>query len=198
MKRKAPPSPAEVLRLRLELQYVEPLIWREVDVISSTRLDELHYVIQVVMGWEDDHLWAFQAGERRFERPHEEPSVCGDLTEDASAISIETVLSGRGRRVLYNYDFGDDWLVAITMVSAGPLEQSVHHPRCVAGERAGPLEDSGGPPGYERLLEVRKKPRSREAKALLEWAGEDWDPGAFDIQAANKELARLLAPRRLQ
>ena len=66
MKRKAPPSPAEVLRLRLELQYVEPLIWREVDVISSTRLDELHYVIQAVMGWEDDHLWAFQAGERRF------------------------------------------------------------------------------------------------------------------------------------
>jgi hypothetical protein len=31
---------------------------------------------------------------------------------------------------------------------------------------------------------------------LLEWVGEDWDPGAFDLAAVNKDLSTLRAQRR--
>ena len=197
MKRKTAAAGSNVYRLRLELQYVKPFIWREVEVLSVMRLDALHRAVQIVMGWEDCHLWAFQAGERRFQPPDEEGLGFGEAGENPATASIEMVLPEPGSRILYNYDFGDDWLVAISVVKTTQPEESVRYPRCVAGERAGPLEDSGGPPGYERLIAARKKPKSREAKELLEWAGEDWDPDEFDIDAVNKELAGLPAPRRL-
>ena len=198
MKRKATTAAASrVYRLRLELQYLEPVIWREIEVLSSMSLEGLHHALQIVMAWEDCHLWSFQAGQRRYEPAHDDPFGFGDKAENPGKVSVGAILSDIGSRLLYTYDFGDDWLIAITVVSVAAPEGGLRYPRCVAGERAGPLEDSGGPPGYERLLAARKKPRSREAKELLEWAGEGWDPDEFDIDAANKELAGLPAPRRL-
>jgi hypothetical protein len=198
MKRKATTAAASrVYRLRLELQYLKPVIWREIEVLSVMRLDALHRVIQVVMGWEECHLWAFEAGRRRFEPVNDDPFGFGNNAEDPRKVSLEAVLPDNRSRLTYTYDFGDDWLMAIVVAGVQPPEQGVRYPRCVAGERAGPLEDSGGPPGYEQLLAARKKPRSREAKELLEWAGEDWDPEHFDIESINEDLAGLPAPRRL-
>lgn len=196
MKRKVA-APVRVYRLRLELQYLRPAIWREIEVLSSMTLQALHDTIQIVMGWEDCHLWAIEAGERRFEPPHDDAGAFGEKAEDPRAISVGEALPDSKSHLLYNYDFGDDWLVTLTVAAIAAPASGVRFPRCVAGERSGPLEDSGGPPGYERLLTARKKPRSREAKELLEWVGEDWDPERFDIDAVNKELAGLPAPRRL-
>lgn len=197
MKRKAAAGAPSVYRLRLELQHLKPVIWREIEVLSVTRLDALHRAIQIVIGWQDYHLWSFLAGKRRFEPADEEASEFGEPAEDAATVALETVLRDTGGRILYNYDFGDDWLVTVSVLAVTAPEQNVRYPRCVAGKHAGPLEDSGGPPGYERLLAARKKPKSREAKELLEWAGEGWDPEHFDIEAVNEELAGLPAPRRL-
>jgi hypothetical protein len=197
MKRKTATRPARVCRLKLELKDVEPRVWRELEVLSGTRLTRLHRAIQIAMGWEDYHLWSFQMGERRFERPGEELSDLGEPPEDAGEVSVETLLPEPGTRIVYNYDFGDDWLIVVTLVETAAPTTGVRYPRCIAGERAGPLEDSGGPPGYERLLAARKKPKSREAKELLQWAGEGWDPDRFDLEVVNKQLARLPAPRRV-
>jgi hypothetical protein len=196
MKRKAKAAPTRVYRLRLELQDLEPLIWRELDVRPDMSLSDLHRAIQIVMGWEDYRLWAFQAGEQRFERPGEELGGLGEPAQDAAATSIEMVLPEEGSHLVYTYDFGDDWMVTISVVNIGLSESGVRYPRCIAGERAGPLEDSGGAPGYEALIAAHKKPGSPEAKELLEWAGEGWDPHVFDLDAINQALTRLRASRR--
>ena len=52
--------------LRIEIKYIEPLIWRRVAVRTSTNLMALHMVIQSTMGWLDYHLWEFTANERKY------------------------------------------------------------------------------------------------------------------------------------
>ncbi len=52
--------------LKVTLDHVEPEVWRRVQVPASASLDDLHIILQIVMGWEDEHLYDFTAGKRRF------------------------------------------------------------------------------------------------------------------------------------
>ncbi len=187
----------EIFRLNITLMDCKPSVWREVEVASSMTLARLHDVLQVLMGWDDCHLWAFEAGKRRFEPP--DPDVRTQLVagDDPDQVTLGALLTGKGSRLRYNYDFGDDWWLDIKVLAIGKPELKVRYPRCLAGERAGPPEDCGGSHGFEELLAARKNPRSSHAKELLEWVGPDWNPEAFNLTLTNKVLAGLPAPRRL-
>ena len=45
-----------LLQLRIQLQSVEPAVWRQVLVPESITLPKLHQVIQAPMGWLDSTL----------------------------------------------------------------------------------------------------------------------------------------------
>ena len=47
-----------IYQLKISLQHIEPLIWRRVQT-DDCSLDELHEIIQAVMGWDDMHMYAF-------------------------------------------------------------------------------------------------------------------------------------------
>ncbi|MFW6146484.1 MAG: plasmid pRiA4b ORF-3 family protein [Planctomycetota bacterium] len=47
------------MTIRIELEGTSPPIWRRVAVPADVTLGDLHAVIQVAMGWEDDHLHEF-------------------------------------------------------------------------------------------------------------------------------------------
>jgi hypothetical protein len=64
----------------------------------------------------------------------------------------------------------------------------------IKGKRACPPEDCGGVYGYLRLLEVLADPADEEHAELREWAGEDFDPERLDLEAINRDLARLARP----
>jgi hypothetical protein len=72
-----------------------------------------------------------------------------------------------------------------------PREAKVKYPRCTAGARACPPDDSGGFPGYENLLHILGNPKHQEHADMLEWVGGPFDPEAFDLAAANRELGKL-------
>ena len=46
-----------VARIRIELQDIEPKIWRRVDVPLSSTLLALHDIIQAAFGWTHSHLF---------------------------------------------------------------------------------------------------------------------------------------------
>jgi hypothetical protein len=62
---------------------------------------------------------------------------------------------------------------------------------CIAGKRACPPDDCGGPWGYEEFLEAIRNPEAPEHEEMLEWAGGEFDPVAFDIEKANARLKNL-------
>ena len=46
-------------QIKMTLKWSNPKIWRRVLVPSDMKLGALHTVIQVVMGWENDHMHQF-------------------------------------------------------------------------------------------------------------------------------------------
>jgi hypothetical protein len=52
----------EIATVCIELRHTNPLIWRQVEVLTSITLKVLHDIIQAVMGWFDYHLWEFTIG----------------------------------------------------------------------------------------------------------------------------------------
>ena len=62
---------------------------------------------------------------------------------------------------------------------------------CLDGANACPPEDCGGTGGYADLLEILANPAHEEHKKYRRWAGEDFNPEAFDLAAANAALQRL-------
>ena len=49
----------DIMQLKVRLLGISPMIWRRVVVPVSISLHELHGVLQVAMGWESIHLFAF-------------------------------------------------------------------------------------------------------------------------------------------
>src|SRR3954469_3036541 len=52
----------QIARLAIALDEVEPPVRRRIEVPLTIRLDRLHQVFQVVMGWENYHLYEFRTG----------------------------------------------------------------------------------------------------------------------------------------
>ena len=83
---------------------------------------------------------------------------------------------------------GDNWDHTIQVEKMLAAEPGVRYPRCIAGKRACPPEDCGGPWGYGDFLDAIQNPKHERHEEMLEWVGGEFDPEAFDIEAVNEEL----------
>ncbi len=168
--------------LKMVLKYIDPPIWREVEVPKGTTLHQLHQVLQVVMGWTNSHLYLFDVAGRMYG----EPSVEWEFeVRDSTDTTLEEIVSDNSLSFYYEYDLGDSWMHEITVqrVEEGATEE---RPRCKGGSRACPPEDCGGPGGYAYFLEAIADPEHEEHLSMLEWAGGDFDPEEFDAGAIDR------------
>ncbi len=53
-------GPEKIARLAIALDEVKPPVRRRIEVPFAVRLDRLHRVLQIVMGWEGYHLCEFR------------------------------------------------------------------------------------------------------------------------------------------
>ena len=58
-----------IARVRIELDGINPPVWRRVDVPLTITMRGLHDVIQAVMPFENCHLFRFDIGDRRYGTP---------------------------------------------------------------------------------------------------------------------------------
>ncbi|GAB3687698.1 plasmid pRiA4b ORF-3 family protein [Nocardiopsis oceani] len=144
-----------VYRLLIELDGTHPSVWRRVEVPATMPLVHLHMLIQSVMGWENSHMHGFEFGRRRYSA-YEDMIHEGDL--DEYEFRVGDVLSRKGSKGTYTYDFGDDWLHLITVEATGEADPDIFYPRLLDGAGAGPPEDCGGVGGFEHLRTMRDHP----------------------------------------
>ena len=57
-----PRSVDQVAQLKVALSQVRPPIWRRVLLPATATLGDLHEMIQVLFGWDGDHLHVFEVG----------------------------------------------------------------------------------------------------------------------------------------
>lgn len=176
------------LQIKVSLRRVKPPIWRRLVVPASLTLDRLHTVLQQAMGWTDSHLHAFEADGVRYAVPDPDDWV---PVRDERRTKLSTVLREPGDRLRYEYDFGEGWehdVVVEEVVAPAPAGEPAV--RCLAGRRACPPEDCGGPWGYADVLDALAQPDDPEHADRLAWLG-PYDPAAFDRDEVDERLAQL-------
>ncbi len=179
---------ARIYTLRLELEDIEPLIWRRLHVAATITLPRLHSVLQVVMGWTNSHLHSFRIGDREYSNAEELDEL---NMLDVKGRKLEALLGDTIREFGYLYDFGDSWEHRIVVESIATPKADGFYPLCVGGERACPPEDVGGTGGYQNFLEAIANPDHEEHESMRVWIGGVFDPEGFDINSVNRELRRL-------
>jgi hypothetical protein len=192
--RSAVKEPEKTYQLRIELEGVSPPIWRRVLVPGNISLGRLHAVIQVAMGWDNDHLHQFIVDKQFYSDPDFELNEFGDMpgARNEHKTVLMNVAPRAGKVLGYEYDFGDSWTHRIKVEKIIKQETSAKSAvECIEGARACPPEDCGGVWGYQDMLQVLKDPEHEEHESTLEWLGEEFDPEAFDMEAINKVLRRF-------
>ena len=205
--------------VRVDLVGARPPVWRRLELPSTLRLDELHGVLQAVFGWTDSHLHRFSLGDSAWDDSAEHFLCPYDVEEGeddgvpACDVRLDEVLAEPGDRLLYTYDYGDQWDHLLVVEQVGATVDGV---RCTDGRRAAPPEDSGGvwdwdadaappfeladaqaalalwdveralPPEIAQLLRhVELLPAERVVRDLLEAADLDGPVDVDDLMAAE-------------
>ena len=177
-------------RLHVQLEDIEPLIWRTIWVESAMTLGQLHHILQAAMGWTDAHLHQFDIQGVMYSLPHPDDDE-GIPMIDERRVLLKDLLS-TNLEFEYLYDFGDSWRHRITVDQVEKQDQPMGAAHVEDGSGACPPEDSGGSWAYQEFLDGQKKnPRDKEVIAFLRWAGEDFDPHCFERRAANSALLRM-------
>jgi hypothetical protein len=125
----------QATRLKVQLKYFKPPIWRSVVVPSPATLGDLHRVIQIVFGWDGDHLHAFRVGSHNYS----DPSFGLEETGEEEDVRLRDAFSGKVTAG-YEYDFGASWQHEITQQKLLPLDPAATYPVCVAFQGESPEE----------------------------------------------------------
>ncbi|MEC9400530.1 MAG: plasmid pRiA4b ORF-3 family protein, partial [Myxococcota bacterium] len=170
---------ARIYTLRVEVALIHPPIWRGVEVPSITSLATLHLILQRLLGWDNSALYEFEcAGERFGAIDYDTLGRDDPRAYDVRDVWLSRLLGESRRKMRYIYDpLGEAWEHELTLIAAGTPEDGVRYPRCVGGERSGPLRGIGGVIGYQELLRRWRDRRERPADAL--WPAH-FDPEYFD------------------
>lgn len=187
-------SSSSIYRLRVSLVDLDPEIWRTVDVPSSFKLIEFHIVIQILMNWENSHLWNFVVENDEYTDPSYLENFYGDSApKDATKIKLLDALRNPKDSIEYIYDFGDNWVHSIVLEDISEKDPKTSYPICISGEFAAPPEDCGGPMGFCDLMEIMNDPEHEEYESVKEWLGDDYNPHDFDLKSINVQLQKIFS-----
>ena len=177
----------KIHQYKVTLRHIQPPIWRRFQVEDERTFEDLHTVIQIVMGWEMSHLYAFNVNKELITDGQTRQEM-GELGRDAEDTTLKKLLKKEGATFTYTYDFGDSWEHDLVLEKILPIDPDRIYPYCLDGARACPPEDCGGVPGYLEILDTLKKPKSKAYKELMERLDEDFDPEAFTADEIYEEI----------
>jgi len=184
--RKKPPE--RVFQIHFKLGGCRPPIWRRLLLRETMWLSRLHDSIQASFDWYDYQTHVFAFGDLRFGNPVKREDL---VVEDDRDVTLADLGLENHVHFAYTYNFDDGWQLEAAVESVGPIKKGVRFPRCVAGERAGPPEDCGGPEAYHDMLASIKEPDTELGREWLDWLGPNYDPDACDLAKINRALRKL-------
>lgn len=146
---------AEVYQTHVWIRGISPMIWRRLLIRSDSTIADLHYTLQIAFGWSGLHLHRFHIHGQDYGI-----SLIGGpgFSSDPRKVHLGDFQFRTNERFLYEYDFGDLWEHEVRIERRMAAAAKAIYPVCIAGRRAGPEEDCGGPWAYMeyvRLVQIR-------------------------------------------
>ncbi len=183
----APPPADEIARLSVEIDDVTPRVARCVEVPVDIRLDDLHFVLQIAIGWQNGHPFEFSIGGKIWDL-HDREAETNPLPAGQATLADILAL---GNTFKYDYVLGEDWEHTVTLLWRGGARPGLRYPHLVGVEGRCPPADIGGPIGYETYLRTIADPASISHAEMLEFDAPDFDPAVVDEAALRENLASL-------
>ena len=199
---------AAVLKVTLRLENRQ--VWRRLVVPINKTFNQLHQIIQTAFEWQDYHLHDFfvygkadNTGNHITEGHNERNQkpiinlVCDQEAFDypgqvnmklEKGVKLSEYIPAC-EKLIYNYDFGDDWNHDIEVESIIENYES-NYSVCLEGEGNTPPEDVGGEYGYEEFLKILADPDHPEYEHMVKW-GRMQRYQEFAIDSINRGLKGL-------
>ena len=129
-----------MVRLRLVLRGVSPLIVRTIEVPAAVTLVVLNEAMLILFGWSGEHLHEFTIRAVGYSTDW---AVDAD---DSRKVTLDSLGLRVSERFCWAYDFFAGWIVDIRVEAITPEQGS--RISCLSGRRAGPPEWCGGHDGF--------------------------------------------------
>tara|TARA_B110000444_G_C18700083_1_gene528529 strand:- start:215 stop:694 length:480 start_codon:yes stop_codon:yes gene_type:complete len=118
--------------IQVHLEYKEDVI-RDIEISSTSNLEELHYEIITAFKLEKNELASFYMTNKDFELLQEIPLLSIDEKENSmigmNEIIISSILKKQDDQLLYIYDFMKMWRFLITLTEKE--EEIISGPKCI-------------------------------------------------------------------
>jgi site-specific recombinase XerC len=169
------PKPIVTFQLKISIQDIHPMIWRRIRVSSNCSIADLHYIVQIAMGWTDSHLHRFIINGAEYGIAQ----IGGiSFTSDPHKVRLADFGLRENQRFFYEYDFGDYWQHEILVEKILTSKSNNLDPVCIGGKRACPPEDCGGAERFMAMVQKQKNCSARAKKRFEE----------FDKELVNSRL----------
>ena len=166
----------QCLQLKVTLKRWRPPIWRTVLLPATASLSRLHKVIQLLYGWDGDHLHAFRVGRAVYSDPGFEL----ETARDEQRMAVRDALAAAGGKMIYEYDFGAGWTHEVALQKQLPRDPVADYPVCVKFSGDSPAEYP-----EEESWDAGEAGEDETAEGGLAKV----EP--FDLAAVNRKLAAL-------
>jgi hypothetical protein len=178
---------SEIARLAVEIDDVMPRVARIVEVPTDIRLDDLHFVLQIAIGWQNGHPFEFRIGGAAWGMPDRDADAA---VVPAQSATLDDILAC-GDTFKYDYVLGEDWEHTVRLLARTPAQPDLRYPHLVGAEGRCPPADIGGPVGYETYLRSIADPASVNHEDMLDFDAPDFDPHIVNEAALRQNLADL-------
>ena len=168
-----------VYQFHFALRNISPRVWRRIELSANHSLADLQRAIQISFGWSDEYQHRFCI--RHHYLGASRPGgllLCGN----PAAMTLSQFAFRVNERFTYEYNFYDGWVIDVCFEGEHDVKTKSAYPRCIAGARRAPAEDSGG---AERFME-RDVP---ESASIRQAPHQVWQ---------LRELAKLLNDHALE
>lgn len=185
-----------IYRLRVQLDDVDPAIWRELYVDAGITLRQLHHILQVVFGWESTHEHYFKIGRALYrELPKEGlPPAGGSKLFSDRHTRLRAAVPKEKQKFSYTYGRNLEWTHRITVKMILSNDETLGRAILDAGQLNGPTEHCEGPQDYTAFLTdyiaKMRVPKPDDPIAPMFSHGR-FDPLYLDRRGINSALARL-------
>ena len=107
----------EIARLRVEIDEVTPAVIRRIEVPVTIRLDDLHFVLQIALGWQNCHPFEFRVGETAWGLLDRDDPESSPLSAETATLADVLALGDTFR---YDYVYGEDWEHTVAFEGMAP------------------------------------------------------------------------------
>ena len=148
---------------------------RRIIVPENINFYQFHNVLQESFAWKDCHLHQFVVDvdtdgypsriiQPQWDGMEELPGV---EVQDSVEITLADVFASR-KRIVYEYDFGDEWLHTIDLCRV--IDDCTNpYPQCIMAVGDAPMEGCGGPDGFAYITTVLSDPQHPEHREISQW-----------------------------